>query len=172
MGLALVSRQVLKSPPSKTSSASLGLSKILYTRLHINRVPFIFRLLNAAGLYHFCISFCRLQEWAQGSWPNRKTKQETYRASKQARIILGKFFPKNASTYTFEQTAALCGDICPRAIISIPLWRWIRACARTSPVSPSTSHAAWLPWRPLAPTTIHCWLEQTIHGIKLRFKGE
>ena len=53
---------------------------------------------------------------------------------------------KEASTFfTFGQIAALYGDICPRAIHSVPFWRWIRACAHTCPVTLSTCHAAWLP---------------------------
>jgi len=52
---------------------------------------------------------------------------------------------KEASTFTFAQTAVLCGDICPGAIISVPFWRWIRACASACPLSSSTRHAAWSP---------------------------
>ena len=109
-------------------------------------------------VYHFAsvFQFAIFKNGGPGFMAEMKAKQETYRASKQARIILGKnFISKNASTYTFGKTAALYGDICPKAIISIPFWRWIRTRASTCPVSPSTCDAAWLPCRPLAPTAIN-----------------
>jgi len=65
------------------------------------------------------------------------------------------------STFTFVKIASLCGDICPWAILSVPFWHWIRACVSTCPVSPSTRYAAWFPWRPLAPTAVHWWLQET-----------
>ena len=99
-------------------------------------------------VYHFAsvFQFAIFKNGGPGFMAEMKAKQETYRASKQARIILGKnFISKNASTYTFGKTAALYGDICPKAIISIPFWRWIRACASTCPLSSSTRHTAWSP---------------------------
>ena len=71
-----------------------------------------------------------------------------------------------SSTFTFIQIATLCGGTFPRAILSVPFWRWIRTCASTCPVSPSTRHAAWLPWRPLTPAAIHWWLDETIQDMK------
>ena len=76
------------------------------------------------------------------------------------------------STFTFAEIAALCGDICPRAIHSFPLWSWIRARASTCSVSPSTRHATWLPWRPLTPTTIYWWLKETTHALKWHIKRQ
>ena len=65
------------------------------------------------------------------------------------------FYLKKTSTYTFAQIASFCGDICSITFLSVPFLCWIRACARTCPVSPSARHTAWLPWWPLAPTAIH-----------------
>ena len=89
-----------------------------------------------------------------------RSKEDT-RASISAGIILGK--KKQACTFTLGQVAALGVDICPRAIHSIPFWRWIRACASTYPVSCSTRNTARLPWRPLTPATIHWWLQGYVH---------
>ena len=74
------------------------------------------------------------------------------------------------STFTFAEIAVLCGDICPRAFHSVPFWSWIRARANTCSVSSFTRHAAWLPRRPLTPTTIYWWLEETTHALKWRIK--
>ena len=89
--------------------------------------------------------------------------QSLYSSIKISRDDFKESISKKASTLTFGQIAVIYGDICPRAILSVPFWRWIGACASTSFVSPSTRHTAWLPWRPVAPAVIHWLWEETIH---------
>ena len=68
--------------------------------------------------------------------------QSLYSSMKISRDDFKESISKKASTFTFGQIAVLYGDICPRAILSVPFWRWIRTRASASPVSPSTRHAA------------------------------